>query len=46
MYIDLIIIHLVIAYAHVLHCKYHKIMIMKKFHFNEHNEIYGNVIGL
>ena len=35
MHYDLIIIHLVIAYAHGLHCKHHTRMTMNKFHFNE-----------
>ena len=36
MYFDLIIIHLVITYAHELHCQHHTLMIMNKFYFNEH----------
>ena len=36
MYYDIIIIHLVIAYAHELHCKHHTRMIMNKVNFNEH----------
>ena len=37
-YYDLIIIHLVIAPAHGLHCKHHTRMTMNKFHFNEHKQ--------
>ena len=36
MYYDLIVIHLVIAYAHELHYKHHTKMKMNKFHFNKH----------
>ena len=38
MYYDLIIIHLVIAYAYGLHCKHHTGMTMNKFYFNEHKQ--------
>ena len=38
MYYDLIIIQLVIAYAHGLHYKHHIGMTMDKFHFNKHKQ--------
>ena len=38
MYYDIIIIHLVIAYAHGLHYKYHTQIKMNKYHFNEHKQ--------
>ena len=38
MYYNIIIIHLVIAYAHGLHYKHHTRMTMNKFCFNEHKQ--------
>ena len=36
LYYDIILIHLVIAYAHGLHCKHHIRMTIDKFHFDEY----------
>ena len=38
MYYNIIIIHLIIAYAHGFYYKHHTRMKLNKFHFNEHKK--------